>query len=270
MNRDPRVARNIRVHDKIADRYERRHAEIFNAKEQERLKATLEKAAAGLRSTGEAPRALDVGCGSGNLTRHLLDIGFSVVAADVSGKFLRLVQERYGDKGAETQKINGVDLRGFASDCFDLTAAYSVLHHIPHYLGMVEEMIRVTKPGGLIYLDHEKNERHWRNDPLLKEFYQRQRLAILLKSWRLLLTPSLYINRLRRVFDPRFQSEADLHVFPDDHVEWGKIKELFRERHVDVAFEEDYLLYNKRYREPLYNDYRQRTNDTKALVGRKQ
>ena len=44
------IARNIAVHDRIARKYERRHDEIFNPREQARLGAVLADAKAAIAS----------------------------------------------------------------------------------------------------------------------------------------------------------------------------------------------------------------------------
>src|SRR5689334_13190550 len=85
------IARNIKVHDQVASKYEARHDEIFNDVEQARLAQALRKALGAVLTDSDQIKALDFGCGSGNLTKHLLALGVDVVAADVSPRFLELV-----------------------------------------------------------------------------------------------------------------------------------------------------------------------------------
>lgn len=77
------IARNVALHDRLARKYETTHGEIFNPVEQDRLVRFLTTARDAIRSDGVPQIALDFGCGSGNLSRHLLDLGFQVTAADV-------------------------------------------------------------------------------------------------------------------------------------------------------------------------------------------
>lgn len=158
---DRHLVRNIAVHDRIARAYERQHGEIFNPVEQDRLHAALERAKAEISSRGKALRALDFGCGSGNLSRHLLDLGFEVVAADVSRGFLDLVRAKFAARPLETFQLGGQGLGALADDSFDLVATYSVLHHIPDYGAAVAEMARVTRSGGILFIDHEPSEAFW-------------------------------------------------------------------------------------------------------------
>ena len=64
----------------------RKHDEIFNRVEQARLRASLVRAAGEIRSGGRA--ALDLGSGTGNVTAHLLDLGFQVTWCHVTRHFL--------------------------------------------------------------------------------------------------------------------------------------------------------------------------------------
>jgi ubiquinone/menaquinone biosynthesis C-methylase UbiE len=258
------IERNIAVHDKVARKYDALHGEIFNDIEQERLHAALERARDAV-STGAAPvQALDFGCGSGNLTRHLLGLGVEVTAADVSPGFLELVRSRYPTARLKTLPMNGRDLANVADESFDLIATYSVLHHIPDYLGACAELARICRKGGVV-IDHEATEEVWKGDPVYDAF----RRAALRFDWRKYLTPSNYIHRVRRIFDPRHSNEGDIHVWPDDHIEWSRIKQLMAGHGFEVVLEEDYLLYRKLYRREVYERYVGRCTDTKVMVLRK-
>ena len=259
------IARNVAVHDRIARQYEKRHDEIFNPREQARLGAVLGEAKAAIES-GRAPlRALDFGCGSGNLTGHLLRLGFEVTAADVSQAFLDLVAGRHPGAPLATHRLNGRDLTEIADGTFDLVATYSVLHHIPDYLGALAEAARVCAIGGVIVIDHEMNEDYWGGNPA---YHQLQRDA-LRGDWGKFLRPSNYYHKFRRLFDPRHANEGDIHVWPDDHIEWPAIRALLEERQFEVVRDEDYLLYRGRYREDVYDRFVGRCTDTKVMVFRK-
>ena len=257
------IKRNIAIHDRIARKYDARHGEIFNDVEQGRLRASLADTRDSITTGAASLRALDFGCGSGNLTRHLLALGFDVTAADVSRGFLDLVQSRYPK--ARTLLMNGGDLSNVEDCTFDLVASYSVLHHIPDYVAAVREMARVCKAGGVIVLDHEQNEEFWSGSPIYQEF----RASALRFDWRKYLTPMNYVHRLRRVFDPRHANEGDIHVWPDDHIEWDAIKAEMAQAGFEAIREKDYLLFNRLYRREVYDSYVGRVTDTKVMVFRK-
>lgn len=258
------VARNVRVHDRVARKYDALHGEIFNAEEQARLAAFLQCARDSITSRSTPLRALDFGCGSGNLSRHLLDLGLEVTAADISRGFLDLVETRYAGRALTTQMMPQGDTAGLADASFDLVATYSVLHHVPDYLAAVREFARVCRPGGVIVIDHEKNERYW-SDPLFAEF-QSKAIGF---DWEKYLSPSNYLHRIRRVFDPRHSQEGDIHVWPDDHIEWSKIKDVLASRDCEIVAENDFLLAQRRYRPEVFAAYCDRVTDTKAMIFRK-
>ena len=162
---------NARAHDNIFAEYENLHGEIFNPVEQERLKRKLSEALSFLQTPSKQKLALDYGCGTGNLTRHLIEAGVKVVSADVSKKFLESVGNEYSKTGlSETLRVDGRNLSGIQDDTFDIVATYSVLHHVPDYLSLVMELHRVTKRGGIIYIDHELNDAYWQPDDKYAEF----------------------------------------------------------------------------------------------------
>jgi ubiquinone/menaquinone biosynthesis C-methylase UbiE len=259
------IEHNVAVHNRVARRYEVIHGEIFNEIEQARLRRALAQGRGEIR-TGAAPfKALDFGCGSGNLSRILLDLDMEVVAADVSQGFLDLVRSRSPDARLTTSLLNGRDLSGLASDSFDLVAAYSVLHHIPDYLGAVAEMARVCRPGGVMIIDHELTDEYWGRDPVYRAFLKEG----LRFDWRKYLRPSNYLHRIRRIRNPRYANEGDIHIWPDDHIEWAKLKATASAGGMDVVHEEDYLLFRKLYRRDVYNRFVGRCTDTKLLILRK-
>lgn len=258
------VARNVAIHDKVARKYDALHGEIFNPVEQARLHDALKAALTAVATGAQPVAALDFGCGSGNLSRHLLELGASVTAADVSKGFLDLVQTTY-PVGLTTLWMENGDTAKIPDESFDLIATYSVLHHIPDYLAAVGEMARICKPGGVIMIDHEASEGAWLQDPVYEEF----RRAALGIDWQKFLTPANYVHRLRRMFNPRYSNEGDIHVWPDDHIEWPKISSKLGALGFETIASEDYLLSRRLYRADVYDRYRDRCSDTRMMMFRK-
>lgn len=263
---------NVRSYNKTAHKYFSCHDEIFNPIEQRRLSDKLRFAVQRINSDAQFKMALDYGCGSGNITGHLIDLGIKTTASDVSNNFLYIVKNKYqSTKYLSLLKINGYDLSNIKDNKYDMVATYSVLHHVPDYLQIIKEMVRVLKPGGIIFLDHEVNESYWAKDEKYIEFIglvgrrPRSFFQNLCKLFRL----STYFVRIKKIINPRYMSEGDIHVWPDDHIEWDKIEYVLRQSGCKKILIEDYLLYKDYYPIDIYNIYRKKCNDMRLLVYQK-
>jgi len=251
--------------------YEGVHGDIFNPIEQQRLHGMLREAFQAVQTGVEQVTALDFGCGSGNLTRHLLELGAYTVSADLSEDFLRDIRRKFaGSNLSETLQLNGKDLSGVSDARFDLVATYSVLHHVPDYLTIVREMCRVLKPGGVLYIDHEATEMYYERPPVYAEFLQKARPRV---NWRRVLRLMLdvrgYVHILRRLWNPRYKREGDIHVWPDDHIEWDRIEQVLAAEGLEIVARHDYLLYKALYDLQTYNEYKDRCADERVLIARR-
>lgn len=274
------IARNARAFRGRADLYESVHDEIFNPVEQRRLRDALARACRNVTTAPDRPmRALDFGCGSGNLTRHLLELGCEVVAADVAPQFLSLVEKQHpAERPLRTFRLNGRDLHPLRDGEFDLVATYSVLHHIPDYLGAVSELVRVLRPGGVLVIDHEHNDEFWTANPPYATFQDEVRRARPApeKHWRRFLDLRRYLILahwstvlLRQRIQPRYEPEGDIHIWPDDHIEWEEIERVVTGRGCELIAREDYLLYRASYTPEIYQRYAGSLTDCRILIARR-
>jgi ubiquinone/menaquinone biosynthesis C-methylase UbiE len=268
------IAQNVRAYDAVAPTYDATHPEIFNPIEQARLAQAVHDVLARCPRADGAPRVLDVGAGTGNLTAHFLAAGAAVVSADISARCLHTVAARFASSGRHAvQPIDGRTLAPFADGSFDVAACYSVLHHVPDYLALVAEMIRVVRPGGLVYIDHERHDASW-HDPAREQFMQ-EAWVFPPKRWTRFVSPRRYWNRLRpllewrRWFNPRWMPEGDLHIWPDDHIEWSLIEARAGSLGVRAVLERDYLLYDTNFDPQAWERWRGRLTDHRMWVGRK-
>jgi len=261
---------NIQAHNKIAAKYALIHGEIYNKHEQLRLHATLKEAMDMVQcdKTTERKQVLDLGCGAGNLTNHLVTLDAKVIAADVSPNFLTQLGQRYPKSAVTTLQLNGSNLSDIKDASIDMVATYSVLHHIPDYLGIIDECMRVLKPGGILYVDHEVPDEYWSHTSTLKNFYKEVQSfgpPFLTKFLR----PTNYVDFLiRKLHNPRYRREGDIHVFPDDHIEWQKIAERVS-KHGDMLVQRDYLLYRSGYKLEVYEAYKNSLSDMRLGIYRK-
>lgn len=271
MNTRDLVQFNAQTHDRISGRYDRIHGEIFNPIEQARLHAALVEAVASVRTGASPITALDYGCGSGNVTRHLIELAVRTVSADVSDNFLKLVDGTFASGGLSTTlRLNGRDLSEVSDAHFDLVATYSVLHHVPDYLGIVGEMCRVLKPGGVLYIDHEACETVYERPAMYVEFLRKARPMIDWRRYRrLFLDVPGYIHIIRRLLNPRYKREGDIHVWADDRIEWDRIEEVLGNCHFEIVLKQDYLVCSNLYNLDVYNQYKGKCADQRLLIARK-
>lgn len=274
-----RIAHNSRIHDMIAPLYETRHGEIFNRTEQQRISDSMAFAVKHIRTGSYVPRALDFGAGTGNLTRHLLGLGAEVVASDVSAGCLRELKILSGEsERLECSLLNGHDLSQFDNESFDMVATYSVLHHVPDYLAVVREFVRVLKPGGVVYIDHEVCPAYWENRLEYLTYCREvvelqtvppetlfQRLAYIFRQngwWR-------YLSSTLQVRWNKVSDEGDIHVHPEDHIEWPKIRSLL-EPFCEILREQDYLVCRERtLPPPAWEKWSGRCVDMRILIAGK-
>ncbi|MEP7354447.1 MAG: class I SAM-dependent methyltransferase [Acidobacteriota bacterium] len=98
-------------------------------------------------------RVLEIGCGTGRITRALANLFGEVHAVDVSGEMI--AQARIGLAGhpnAHVYQNNGCDLSVVPPLEFDFAYSFIVFQHIPSYEvieSYVREVHRLLKPGGL-------------------------------------------------------------------------------------------------------------------------
>jgi SAM-dependent methyltransferase len=93
---------------------------------------------------GTGHRVLDVGCGSGIVTRFYTD-GNAVTGIDVDRDALTVCHERYGVEAVWGEF--GLELP-FEPGSFDVVVAGETIEHLPYPAIFLEEVRRVLRPGG--------------------------------------------------------------------------------------------------------------------------
>lgn len=138
-------ARERAFHDSLADRLD------VDGLEDGWPTEGFEGALARLAGDVTDARVLDVGCGQGDLTLHLLQAGAHVTALDLSPRMVELVRRR-------AERLDGVSDRlaciasplersGLPDGAFDLIVGRWVLHHLdPAATG--RELKRLLRSGG--------------------------------------------------------------------------------------------------------------------------
>jgi SAM-dependent methyltransferase len=98
-------------------------------------------------------KVLEIGCGSGRITRALAEIFGEVYAVDISGEMIRQARETLRDTpNAHVFQNNGSDLAALGDVRVDFAFSYIVFQHIPSrdvIYSYAREVQRLLKPGGL-------------------------------------------------------------------------------------------------------------------------
>jgi len=105
---------------------------------------------------GDAPRILDVGCGTGQLLPDLGRFG-AVTGVDVNARAVEYAR----DRGSADVHLAAAESLPFASGTFELVTCLDVLEHVGDDLRALTEMRRVTAPGGYLLLSVPAHPALW-------------------------------------------------------------------------------------------------------------
>lgn len=104
---------------------------------------------------------LDLGCGTGRNTVYMAQKGLRVTATDISEKGLDLTYKKAKKLGCDI-KTSRHDMRNmpFKENTFDAVLCSWVCGHGTHedMVSQANEMLRVVKPGGMIFVDYPSTE----------------------------------------------------------------------------------------------------------------
>ncbi len=114
----------------------------YDVKQRQRLIECL------MRRCGKLGTCLEVGCGTGAISRWLIDRVEALTVCDLSEK----LSERVG-KGVECEwrQADACDLP-FGDGTFDAVVSSECIEHTPEPLVAIAEMARVLRPGGVLML----------------------------------------------------------------------------------------------------------------------
>jgi SAM-dependent methyltransferase len=131
-----------------------------------------------------ARRVLDVGCGEGQVARHLVGPGTEVVGIDPTRSQIRTAYQRGGSARFTQARAEQLPC---PTDAFDTVVLCLALEHVHPFEPAIDEVARVLAPGGTFLLllvhpllqtpesgwvDNElAGEQYWRIGPYLPDDY---------------------------------------------------------------------------------------------------
>jgi SAM-dependent methyltransferase len=115
--------------------------------------SAVEAAVGRLRPLGYLPpgcHALDVGCGTGQLSLPLADLGVWVTGADVSGAMLAVARRKRAPGVAFAPVVADARALPFPPGSFDCVVVSKLFQHVRDWELVVSEMVRVTSASGYV------------------------------------------------------------------------------------------------------------------------
>ena len=107
----------------------------------------LAVAFAAFAGTGAGDKVLDVGCGPGALTAHLLSVGAEVAAIDPSPPFVDAIRLRFP---AVDVREGTAEQLPYEPAAFDAALAQLVVHFMTDPVASIRQMARVTRRDGVV------------------------------------------------------------------------------------------------------------------------
>lgn len=144
-------------------------------------------------------KLLDAGCGNGGLAIALTEAGARVTGVDIEEELIEIAKRQAAYYGVSPEFIlyNGRKLP-FSGNIFDAAASISVLEHTESPQEYLEEILRVLKPGGRLYL------------ALPNRLWPRETHTLL---WLISYLPPSLADSLVRIFKRNPLSENNLHFY---------------------------------------------------------
>lgn len=96
---------------------------------------------------------LDVGCGTGYITKRIAKINPNLIAVDTDAKRIKMARE-FTNNQIDFRVIEP-DKLPFPDNSFDLVTCLEVLEHIPQYESFIKELKRVSRKYVLITVPNE-------------------------------------------------------------------------------------------------------------------
>ena len=124
-----------------------------------------------------AGRFVEMGAGTGHMTRMFLDRGFSGACHDLGEDSRQMLRENLAYAGDRMAVVDELD--GLPDAAFDYLLAFEVLEHIEHDAEVLRSWVRHLKPGGRILVSVPAHQRKFgRSDEVVGHVRRYEKVAL--------------------------------------------------------------------------------------------
>ncbi len=171
----------------------------------------------------------EIGCGTGMLLFQIAPHTEKYYGTDISNVSLEYIKKQIEQQPEKYSHVSlaqkrAEDMADIPDNSFDLVLLSSIVQYFPnveYLLQVIENSIRVVKPGGMIFLGDI------RSLPLMRAFHSSVQLFQA--------SPSLSVQQLKQQIDRKMQQETELLVSPELFV---ALKEKYPEiTHVQIRLQ---------------------------------
>ncbi len=122
-------------------------------------------------------RFVEMGAGTGHMTRIFLDRGFSGACHDLGDDSRQMMRDNLAFAGERMVVVD--DLSALPDASFDYLLAFEVLEHIEHDAEVLHEWVAHLKPGGRILISVPAHQRKYgRSDELVGHVRRYEKAAL--------------------------------------------------------------------------------------------
>lgn len=128
------------------------------------------------RSALAGRMVVDLASGEGYGAAWIAQVAATVVGVDIDEASVRYANVRYGSMGNLKFAQGDIENLPLADGCADAVTCFEAIEHVPNPRRVVEETVRILKPGGLFFVSTPNkalytDARDYTNDYHVHEFY---------------------------------------------------------------------------------------------------